>query len=226
MRPRPVCFALLFVGGGLGVVAAAQPWWRAVGAGSAGHGGTAPADTGLSVAFSGVQATAGLSQALAVVALAGTLLILVLRSRGRRVVGTILALVGAAIAVVGALRLQPSPEAVRAQVREVSLADQFALEPTVWPWIFAVAGAAVLAGAALCVVTAARWPVRVDRFERAAQTRPVSATDHVSEVWKAMDAGLDPTASEPAVTATDGLGSGAAGPPDVQHRGSNGHNGE
>ena len=49
--------------------------------------------------FSGTQATGGLSQALAVVALAGTLLMLALRTRGRRVTGALLLLVGAFPAV-------------------------------------------------------------------------------------------------------------------------------
>ena len=60
--------------------------------------------------FSGTQATGGLSQALAIVALAGTLLMLALRTRGRRVIGALLLLVGVGLAVVGGLGLQPSAD--------------------------------------------------------------------------------------------------------------------
>ncbi|HEY5822708.1 MAG TPA: Trp biosynthesis-associated membrane protein [Propionibacteriaceae bacterium] len=181
MRPRALSFGGLVVGGGVAIVAASQPWWRAVG-------------EGVSVEFSGTDATAGLSQALAVVVLAGTLLILALRARGRRLVGVLLGLAGAGIVVVGALRLRPSPEAVRTQVRAVSLIDQFALEGTGWPWIFAAAGVLVVLGAVTTALTAPRWPSRAGRFERAeVAPRPVAADDEPSDVWKAMDAGMDPT---------------------------------
>ena len=88
MRSRALAFGCLLLGGGLALVGSAQPWWRAVG-------------EGVVVKFSGTQATGGLSQALAIVALAGTLLMLALRTRGRRVIGALLLLVGAGIAVVG-----------------------------------------------------------------------------------------------------------------------------
>ena len=141
MRSRALAFGCLLLGGGLALVGSAQPWWRAVG-------------EGVVVKFSGTQATGGLSQALAIVALAGTLLMLALRTRGRRVIGALLLLVGAGIAVVGGLRLQPSADAVRSQVREVSLADAFHLSATVWPWVFAH-----LRGAG-------RWRCRIDHDHR------------------------------------------------------------
>lgn len=180
-RSRLLSFVALLVGGGLAVVAAAQPWWRAVG-------------DGVSTTFTGSQATAGLGQALAVVVLAGMLLMLVLKARGRRIVGVLLGLVGIGVAVVGLIRQQPTPDAVRTQVREISLVDQFELQPTTWPWVYAVAGVLVVAGAVLTVVTARRWPRRADRFERSETvTHAVAAEDEPIDVWKAMDAGLDPT---------------------------------
>ena len=181
MTARLVSFLTLLTGGGLAVVAAAQPWWRAVG-------------EGVSTTFSGTEVTAGLSQALAVVVLAGTLLMLVLRARGRRVVGVLLGLVGAGIAVAGLLRQAPSADAVRNQVREVSLVDQFALQATAWAWVYAAAGFITAVGAVLTVASARSWPTRPDRFNRAdAPVRPVSANDDPMDVWKALDAGLDPT---------------------------------
>jgi len=129
-----------------------------------------------------------------VVVVAGTLLMLVLRTRGRRVVAVALALVGAGIVLVGVLRQAPSADAVRNQVREVSLVDQFALQPTPWAWVYAAAGLLAAAGAVLTVLTARNWPTRADRFSRAdAPVRPVSASDDPMDVWKALDAGLDPT---------------------------------
>jgi uncharacterized membrane protein (TIGR02234 family) len=180
MRSRALAFGCQLVGGGLALVGSAQPWWRAVG-------------EDVVVKFSGTQATGGLSQALAIVALAGTLLMLALRTRGRRVIGALLLPVGAGIAVVGGLRLQPSVDAVRSQVREVSLAGAFQLSTTVWPWVFALSGVLVAAGAALTMTTAATWPSGSDRFQPGPR-EVVSASDDPAELWKAMDVGLDPTA--------------------------------
>jgi uncharacterized membrane protein (TIGR02234 family) len=179
---RLPALAGLLLGAGLGLVAGAQPWWRAVG-------------EGVSVKFSGTDATAGLSQALAVVVLAGTLLALVLRARGRRVVGALLALAGAGGALLGALRPRPSAGAVRSQVREVSLADQFALDPTAWPWVFALSGVVVLGAATLMLATAGRWPVRTARFDRSptAAAGRLPDLDDPAAVWRSLDSGVDPT---------------------------------
>jgi uncharacterized membrane protein (TIGR02234 family) len=181
MRSRALAFGCLLLGGGLALVGSAQPWWRAVG-------------EGVAVKFSGTQATGGLSQALAIVALAGTLLMLALRTRGRRVIGALLLLVGAGIGVVGGLRLQPSADAVRSQVREVSLADAFHLSATVWPWVFALSGVLVAAGAVLTMTTAGTWPSGSERFQPGSSKAVVSGSDDPAELWKAMDVGVDPTA--------------------------------
>jgi uncharacterized membrane protein (TIGR02234 family) len=182
MRSRALAFGCLLLGGGLALVGAAQPWWRAVG-------------EGVAVKFSGTQATGGLSQALAIVALAGTLVMLALHTRGRRVMGALLLLVGAGIAIVGGLRLQPSADVVRSQVREVSLADAFGLTATVWPWIFAFSGVLLAAGAVLTMTTAGAWPSGSDRFQPGSG-KAVSGSDDPAELWKAMDVGVDPTTND------------------------------
>lgn len=211
MRGRAAAYASLVAGGGLGLVASAQPWWRAVG-------------EGVSVGFTGSETTAGLSQALIVVALSGCLLTLALKVRGRRVVGGLLALAGAAAVAVGVLRFRPSPQTVLTQVREATLADQFALTGTAWPWLYALAGVLLLGGGVLILITATRWPVRPDRFSRTAGGY-VNVEAEPADVWKAMDAGLDPTVDEPQPAAG---GAGTAGPsltaadpehPDVRTRG-------
>jgi uncharacterized membrane protein (TIGR02234 family) len=197
MKSRTLAFGCLIIGGALGLVGSAQPWWRAD-------------SQGVVVKFSGTQATAGLSQALAIVALAGTLLLLVLRTRGRRAVSALLFLVGAAIAIVGGFRLQPSAEAVRSQVREVSLTDAFHLAATVWPWVFALSGVLVAGGAVLTIITAAAWPSASDRFQAGVAKPKGSASDDPAQLWKAMDAGVDPT--------TDASDTAKVPHPDVQDR--------
>lgn len=181
MRSRPLALGGLAAGGLLGVVTASQPWWRATG-------------DGVAVTFSGSEATAGLSQALAIVVLVGWVLVLVLRTPGRRFLGAALALAGAGMLVTGVGRPRPSPEAVLTQVREVSLIDQFALGATGWPWLYAAAGLLVAAAAVLVLLTADRWPLRVDRFERTGSGPVALGPDaDAAEVWRAMDAGVDPT---------------------------------
>ena len=143
-RPSGAHPRVLLLGAGLGFVAAAQPWWQATGAGAA-------------VTFSGSDATGGLCQALAAVTLAGVLLVLVLRRRGRRVLAVALAATGLGMIATGALQTAPDAEAVRNRVRQVSLTDQFALTTSAWPWVYALAGlarghrgaAAVVRGGAL-----------------------------------------------------------------------------
>jgi uncharacterized membrane protein (TIGR02234 family) len=171
----------LVVGAALGLVAGSQPWWRAEAA-------------GLDASFSGTESTGGISQALALVVAAGALLLLTLSVRGRQVIAAILALVGCSMAVLGVLRVRPSAEAVRDQIRTVSLADQFSLSPTAWPWVYAAAGAVVVIAALITVLRSDRWPRRTTRFERATAR---SAGEHPAEAWQAMDDGLDPTADFP-----------------------------
>jgi uncharacterized membrane protein (TIGR02234 family) len=197
MKSRTLAFGCLIIGGALALVGSAQPWWRAD-------------SQGVVVKFSGTQATTGLSQALAIVTLAGTSLLLVLQTRGRRVVGALLLLVGIAIAVVGGLRLRPSAEAVRTQLREVTLTDAFQLTATVWPWVFALSGVLVAGGAVLTMITAAAWPSASDRFQAGLVKAEGSASDDPAELWKAMDAGVDPT--------TDASEEDKVPHPDVQDR--------
>lgn len=183
MRSRTLAIGGLALGGLLAVIVSAQPWWRA------------EAD-GADVAFTGSDASAGLTQALALVVLAGTLLALTLRARGRRILGVLLTVAGVGVVIVGAIRLRPSGANVRTRLREVSLADQYELVGTAWPWIYAVAGVLVLGGAVVMVATSGRWPQRADRFQRATREAAVSNPDEAdpAALWKAMDAGIDPTA--------------------------------
>lgn len=210
---RGPVFSCLLLGGLLAEVSTAQGWWRASGGGAA-------------VVFSGSEATGGLSQALAVVSLAGTLLVLVLKARGRRVVAVLLSVAGVGITVVGVLRVAPGGEAVRTRMRQVSLADAYALSPTTWPWVFTLAGLLVLSGSTLLWRGAPHWVARPDRFDRSSGSTapraasPMAAADDPAVVWRALDAGLDPT-----VTGDD-PDSPAAAHPDVSDVGLRGHNGK
>lgn len=201
---RAVSWSSLLAGGLLGLVATSRPWWRI-------HSDTS------SPHLTGTDSTGGLSQALMMVVLAGVLLCLVLRSRGRRVLAAILAIGGAAALALGASHPRPSTGKIEQRLREVTLSDRFDLVITAWPWLFAAAGVLILLGAITMLATAQHWPTRSDRFARSdsfsrsgdlagertllangdpALTAGEPAADPAL-VWKAMDAGLDPTADPP-----------------------------
>ena len=182
LKGRGLALGCLGVGGALAMLAGTQPWWRGQG-------------EGVAVKFTGTQVTAGLSQALAIVALAGTLLILGLRGRGRRVLGGVLLLAGIGAALIGGFWMQPRADAVRGQLDHAGWLDSFRLTATVWPWIFVLAGALVAAGGALTVITAGSWPSTAGRFQPESGRAQPATSDEPVELWKAMDAGLDPTAA-------------------------------
>lgn len=186
---RGSVLGLLLAAGVVGLLASAQSWFRAVG--DPGAGAADP------VAFSGADATGGLSQALASVVLAGVLLTLVLAVRGRRVVAVLLALAGSGMVVLGVLRTPPSNAAVRTRLRQVSLAEVFSLDGTTWPWLYAGAGLLVVVGAVLLWLGAPHWLRRTRRYERvtpdATLEDSLDAADDPADVWRALDAGIDPT---------------------------------
>lgn len=203
-RTRAAAFAALLVGGVLGLIAGSQAWWTASGEGAR-------------VTFSGNEATGGLTWAIAAVVLAGLLLALVLRARGRQVVAVVLALSGAGMAVVGLLRQPPNAEGVRTRLAQISLVDSFALASTAWPWVYAGAGVLVTAGALLMLVRATRWPVRTARFERGAPVTGVELADDPTRAWQALDAGEDPTVAAPDAGGPSPTSApGDAADPDVQ----------
>jgi uncharacterized membrane protein (TIGR02234 family) len=181
MKSKGLAFGCLLAGGALALIASAQPWWRALGDGAA-------------MKVTGSQATGGLSQAIAIVALAATLLMLALQSRGRRVVAALLLLVGVGTALTGGFWLQPHPDAVRGQFGHGGIFDNLGLTATAWPWLYALAGLVIAAGAVLTMLFSASWPNGSDRFEKG--PGKVQASDDPAELWKAMDAGVDPTTDD------------------------------
>ena len=181
MRSKGLAFGCLLAGAALALIASAQPWWRGVG-------------DGATMKLIGSLATGGLSQALAIVALAATLLMLALQSRGRRVVAALLLLVGVGTALTGRFWLRPRPDAVRGQFGHGGIFDNLGLTSTAWPWLYALAGLVIAAGAVLTMIFAASWPNGSDRFEKG--PGKVQASEDPAELWKAMDAGVDPTTDD------------------------------
>ena len=197
-RSRTVAFGLLVLGALAVVAGAAVPWYSADGL----------------VNFSGTDITGGVAQALGVAVLAGVLLMLTLRSTGRRIVAVLVAV----IALIGLLTMplqQPDSAEVFTELRKHTLTDSYQLQLVGGNIVYAAGCLLVLAGSMIVLLRAQRWPQRASRFERNAAGKgallpadPEAEID-TNAVWKSIDAGEDPT-----VAADDPAGRDAE-PPDA-----------
>lgn len=186
---RTVGFGLLVLGAIAVIASAALPWYTV--------------DT--RTRFSGTAITGGVAQALGVAVLAGSLLMLTLRTTGRRIVAVVVGLI-AVPAVIFLPWQQPDSDEVFAELHKHSLADSYQLHATGGHIAYLLSWLAVLAGAVLVLLYAHRWPQRAGRFERPAgantgtdtgshtgmPTGPDGEPD-AGAIWKAIDAGQDPT---------------------------------
>lgn len=201
---RTVSLLLLAAGGLGGLVLAAQAWWRLTGRDL---DPSSSAGAGVQTTISGTTATGGLAQALAVCVLAATLLALVLRHVGRRVVAVACLLLGLGMAVLGGWHPQPDATIVQTALRQVTLADDAVLRSDVWVWGYLAAGLVTVAGAVVMLLRCGTWPSRARRYESPtsartrtgsyARGRPVVGDDP-DTWWRAMSAGVDPTEREQA----------------------------
>ncbi|HWD82274.1 MAG TPA: Trp biosynthesis-associated membrane protein [Kribbella sp.] len=117
--------------------------------------------------------------AVVVMKLGGTLL--------RRVLGGLVALLGAA-AVLVALSVRPDGAELSRLRPELSdvLANQVTQSTGPAPWLALAGGIALVAAGLLTVLTAHRWRRPTARYERDPAAAP-------ADQWKAIDAGEDPT---------------------------------
>jgi hypothetical protein len=199
---RRAVLALLAAGGGLTLLAATQPWVTL----------TVQGDLGTASAAVTGSALAPLVTAAGVVALAGTLAALVVRTWGRRVVGVLVLLVAAAALV------QLLPVAVSLQQRgrswwavEVGAAAQDAAARTApwWPWLAVVGLLLAAAAAAAVLARGSAWSGLAGRYEAGV---PVASSDP----WTTLDRGVDPTgepSGEPPGDRAQDPGTDAAPPP-------------
>jgi hypothetical protein len=136
---------------------------------------------GQGASLSGTLETPG-ATALALVALAGSGALLLVRGWARTVIATLLVLVGAGVVVT--MASLPSDY------------DGFAysggppaLTYSAWAWVGMGAGALLGFAAAVAAVRARRWPQPRRRYEPSVPSRPRPGADP----WEALDRGEDPT---------------------------------
>lgn len=174
----PVVLAGL-AGAGLGAVAAAKPWF------------TAQVDLRLApgVREPETQADMPLALALSLVVLAAWGVVLVARTRGRRIALALAVLAGLGVlaSVVTATRTLPD------QVREQLLGDLDGVEvaPTAWFFVAALCSVFAVVVAILGWRAAPGWPAMGAKYDA-----PTGAPAGEADLWKAFDAGNDPTAAD------------------------------
>ncbi|OYO19254.1 hypothetical protein CGZ93_12765 [Enemella dayhoffiae] len=175
-RTRAYALGGLALGSLLGLVLSSVPW-QAAG----------------EFRVSGNEYTGSLAVVLAAVVAAGTLLALLLRPVGRRILAVPLALAGIGMLLTGL------PVVGRGPTRRELAEGTFVVGgETAAPWAYAVCGLIVLAAALLMLLRAQTWPRPADRFDRQRVAAETTADDDPNEVWKALDAGHDPTVDDPA----------------------------
>lgn len=177
---RTPAFALLVLGAVAVVAMATVPWYY----------------VDSRTRFSGTAITGGAAEVLGVVVLAGALLMIALRTTGRRVVAVVIGVI-AVLAVIFLPWQRPDADEVLAELRKHSLSDTYALHLTGGSLGYLVSWLAVLAGAVLVVLYAHRWPQRAARFERNAVRTGIpvgpDGEPDAAAIWKAIDSGQDPT---------------------------------
>jgi len=195
-RRTPAIWALACAAGAGLVLLAAGREWAVVRYGAAGSAlGEVALTGGELAAFLGPAALAALAAVVAVLAAKGP---------WRRLIGVVVALCGAAVAL-GAWTgpRQDTVLAAAAERSALSAAGAATWQATaVWPALAAAGGVVLVAGGAVAVARAGRWPGMSDRYERrgsgragrAAPAARANGPARERELWDAIDQGADPTA--------------------------------
>ncbi len=183
MRDRSYAPAVLLGlgGGALAAVAGTKDWARA--------GGDA-AGVSVHAAAPGSEA-APLVVALALVALAGWGVVLVLRGRIRRAVAVIGALASAGVVAATVTATGAARQAALTAVAARGATGDTQAHLTGWFAAALAGGLLCLAAFAVAVLKAPRWPAMGSRYDAPAARprRPESDQD----LWRALDEGRDPT---------------------------------
>lgn len=194
VRSKLPLLGAVALSGGLALVAATQPWATIVlveGAAAAG-----------ALQVSGQDLNASLSP-VAIAALAAALALTIAGKIFRRVLGILVAALGAgAIAVaVGVLADPVGAAAGRiAEITAISGADQLALVQSsalsVWPLVTAIAGGALIVFGLLVVILSGRWGTAGRKYESRTDVdvAELAATepDRISD-WERQSDGEDPS---------------------------------
>ncbi|MFD1937738.1 MULTISPECIES: Trp biosynthesis-associated membrane protein [Nonomuraea] len=179
-RELGIWLLLCAAGAGLPLLAAGRVWTSVT------YGAAAPVELAGGDLAPAVQPLA-LASLAAVVALFAT------KGVWRRIVGGVLALCGAGIALLswqGVAGSAARELAARRNPVGAATQDVTAIAHTAWPYLAAAGGALLIAGGVLAVLRATGWAGMSGRYDR-----PGSAAGPRDDksLWEAIDRGDDPT---------------------------------
>jgi uncharacterized membrane protein (TIGR02234 family) len=175
-REIAVAVSLCLIGAAVLLLAAGRGWVRI------------PADAITAKTTYSKSDSASLIRALALASLAGVVGIAAARSRGRILVGLVLAAVGLAAAVLS-IRAGIDPSAVRSA--HLAVRSRAAATSTAWPWVAACAGTLVFVAGGIVAARGSRWSAMSQRYAGAAAESAPDTTD--AGLWDALSRGDDPT---------------------------------
>jgi uncharacterized membrane protein (TIGR02234 family) len=134
------------------------------------------------------HAVAGAASTLALVVLAGVVVLPATRDLGRRVAGAVIALSGLGIGYLAVLTIARTTHEL-----DVPGASTYTDgRATAWPWIALVAGVVAIAAGVFAMVASGGWPAMGRRYEQAGSAKRGPATE--TSIWDRLDDGDDPTA--------------------------------
>src|SRR5450631_1127377 len=133
------------------------------------------------------HAVAGAAATLALVVLAGVVVLPATRGLGRRIAGAVLALAGLGMGYLAVLTIARTTD----QLDVPAASTYTGGRATAWPWITLVAGVVAIATGVFATVASRGWPAMGRRYESTgfAKRGPVTETS----MWDRLDDGDDPT---------------------------------
>lgn len=201
-RGKAILLAIIALAGGLALVSATQTWVTislAEGAAATGQ-----------LAVTGQQLNPSLSP-IAIAALASVLALTIAGPVFRRVLGVLVALLGAGILALGVIasanplgESESSVGEVTGIVGDVQGALIDSVSTTAWPWLASASGAVLIVAGVCVLLLAGRWRAGGRRYEAAAEHAGTPSDDdsgggvegderdRISD-WDAMSRGDDPT---------------------------------
>ena len=133
------------------------------------------------------HAVAGAAATLALVVLAGVVVLPATRGLGRRIAGAVIALAGLGMGYLAVLTIARTTD----QLDVPAASTYTGGRATAWPWITLVAGVVAIATGVFATVASRGWPAMGRRYESTgfAKRGPVTETS----MWDRLDDGDDPT---------------------------------
>jgi len=134
------------------------------------------------------HAVAGAAATLALVVLAGVVVLPATRGLGRRIAGAVIGLAGLGIGYLAVLAIVRTTHQL-----DVPAASTYTDgRATAWPWITLVAGAVAIGSGVFATVASGGWPAMGRRYESAGSAKRGPITE--TSMWDRLDEGDDPTA--------------------------------